>query len=213
MAKLSWSNYDTWMTLALFGGTVGAAGWILGAALELAAAPVQPAGILLDIVVVLLCAVGVMLTGVFIGGLYLSGRRLSGFFMIESLLGTSLVFGIVAVGWMHARGVLALAVAGHGGHGQPGNEIWEAIGRHAPPELAYAAPLILLGMMTAIWWPPLRKRMFGASTHIQRGTPEGERPWHLPILPGLSPVPRISSDPPRPGASPETNRDRRRQSD
>jgi hypothetical protein len=176
MAKLSRSNNDTWMTLALFGGTVGAAGWILGAALELTAAPVQPAGILLDIVVVLLCAVGVMLTGVFIWGLYLSGRRLCGFFMIESLLGTSLVFGIVAVGWMHARGVLALAVAGHGGHGQPGNEIWEAIGRHAPQELAYAVPLILLGLMAAIWWPPFRKRIFGANAHIQRGTPEGERP-------------------------------------
>jgi hypothetical protein len=213
MAKLSWSKYDTVITLALFGGTVGAAGWILGAALELTAAPVQPAGILLDIVVVLLCAVGVMLTGVFIWGLYLSGRRLSGLFMMESLLGTSLVFGIVAVGWLHARGVLALAVAGHGGHGQPGNEIWEALGRHAPPELAYAAPLILLGMMAAIWWPPFRKRMFGADTHIQRGTPEGERPWHLAILPGLSPVPHISSDQPHPGAWPETNRDRRRQSD
>jgi hypothetical protein len=73
--------------------------------------------------------------------------------------------------------------------------------------------MILLGMMAAIWWPPFRKRMFGADTHIQRGTPEGERPWHLPILPGLSPVPRISSDQPHPGASPETNRDRRSQSD
>jgi hypothetical protein len=169
MAKHSWSKYDTGITLALFGGTVGAAGWILGAALELTAAPVQPAGMLLDIVVVLLCAAGVMLTGVFIWGLYLSGRRLSGFFMMESLLGSSLVFGIVAVGWMHARGVLALAVAGHGGHGQPGNEIWEAIGRHAPQELAYAAPLIILGVMAAIWWPPFRRRMFGAYTHIQRG--------------------------------------------
>jgi len=213
MGKLSWSKYDTWMTLGLFGATVGAAGWILGAALELTAAPEQPAGTLLDIVVVLLCAVGVMLTGVFIWGFYLSGRRLSGFFMMESLLGASLVFGIVAVGWMYARGVLALAVAGHGGRGQPGNEIWEAIGRHAPQELAYAAPLIILGMMAAIWWPPFRKRMSGAYTHIQRGTPEGERPWHRPILPGLSPVPRISSDQPHPGASPETNRDRRSQSD
>jgi hypothetical protein len=162
MAKHSWSKYDTLFTLVLFGGTVGAAGWILGVALELAAAPVQPAGLLLDIVVVLLCAVGVVLTGVFVWGLYLSGRRLSGFFMMESLLGSSLVFGIVAVAWMHARGVLALAVAGRGEHGQPGNEIWEAIGRHAPPELAYAAPLIILGMMAAIWWPPFRKRMFGA---------------------------------------------------
>jgi hypothetical protein len=168
MAKHFWSKFDTGMTLALFGGTVGAAGWIYGAALELTAAPVQPAGMLLDIVVVFLCAVGVMLTGVFIWGLYLSGRRLSGLFMMESLLGSSLVFGIVAVGWMHARGVLALAVAGHGGHGQSGNEIWEAIGRHAPQELAYAAPLIILGMMVAIWWAPFRKRMFGACTHIQR---------------------------------------------
>ena len=169
MAKQSWSKYDTGITLALFGATVGAAGWILGAALEPTAAPVQPAGMLLDIDVVLLCAAGVMLTGVFIWRLYLSGRRLSGFFVIESLLGTSLVFGTIAVGWMYARGVLALAVAGHGGHGQPGNEIWEAIGRHTPQELAYAAPLIILGMMAAIWWPPFRRRMFGAYTHIQRG--------------------------------------------
>ena len=168
MSKHSWSKYDTGITLALFGATVGAAGWILGAALELTAAPVQPAGMLLDIVVVLLCAGGVVLSGVLIWGLYLSGRRLSGFFMMESLLGSSLVFGIIAVGWMRARGVLALAVAGHGGDGQPGNEIWEAIGRHAPQELAYAAPLIILGMMAAIWWAPVRKRMFRACTHVQR---------------------------------------------
>jgi hypothetical protein len=213
MSKHSWSKYDTGMTLALFGATVGAAGWILGAALELTAAPVQPAGMLLDIDVVLLCAAGVMLTGVFIWALYLSGRRLSGFFMIESLLAASVIFGIVAVGWMHARGVLALAVAGHGGQGQPGNEIWEAIGRHAPQELAYAAPLIILGMMAAIWWPPFRKRISGAYAHIQCGKREGERPWHVPVLPGLFPVPHIPSDQPHRGPSPETNRDRRSQSD
>lgn len=172
MAKPSWSKHDTLITLALFGATGGAAGWILGAALELSAAPVQPAAILLDITVVLFCALGVVLTGVLIWGLYLSGCRLSGFFMIESLLGSSLAFGIVAVAWMHARGILAIAVAGHGGpsqYGQPGNAIWEAIGRHAPQELAFAAPLIILGMMAAIGWTPIRRRMFGDHLHVQRG--------------------------------------------
>ena len=59
----SWSKYDTRITLALFGGTLGAAGWIFGAAGELMGAPAPPAGILVDILVVILCAVGVLLTG------------------------------------------------------------------------------------------------------------------------------------------------------
>jgi len=48
MAKHSWSKYEKVVSLALFGGTVGAAGWILDAALELTAAPVQPADMRLD---------------------------------------------------------------------------------------------------------------------------------------------------------------------
>ena len=81
------SRSDLVIALALFGGTLGAAGWILGAAFELRAAPAQPAGIGLDILVALLCAFGVMLTGVVVWLLYLSGRRLSGFFVIETLRG------------------------------------------------------------------------------------------------------------------------------
>jgi len=181
MAKHSLSRYDWGITLGLAGGTIGAAGWIFGAALELMEAPGQPAGIFLDILVVLLCAVGVMLTGVFVWRLYLSGRRLSGFFVIETLLGASLVFGTLAILWMHARGVLALAVGGRAESGQPGNEVWETIGRHVPPEIVYAVPLIILGMMAAILWPPFRRRLFGVYTHVQRGTPEGERPGQLPI--------------------------------
>jgi hypothetical protein len=175
MAKDSRSRYGLGINLGLFGGTLGAAGWILGAAFELMAAPAQPAGILLDILVVLSCAIGVMLTGVFVWCLYLSRRRLSGFFVIETLLGASLVFGMLAIVWMHARGVLALAIGGHTESGQPGNEVWETIARHVPQEIVYTVPLIILGVMAAIWWTPLRRSLFGVHTHIQRGTPEGER--------------------------------------
>ena len=126
--------------------------------------------------------------------------------MIEALLGPSLVFGTLAILWMHARGVLALAVGGRAESGQPGNQVWEAIGRHAPQEIAYAVPLIILGIMAAIWWPPVRKRMFGVYTHIQRGTPEGERPWHLPLLPSLFPF--FGSRPDQPNSEPSSDANR-----
>ena len=179
MAKYSWSKCDTGITFGLFGGAVGAAGWILGVANELLSAPAPPAGIGLDILVVCLCAVGVLMMGVFVWCLYLSGRRLRVAFVIETLLGASLVFGTLALMWVHARGVLPLAVGGHGGSGQPGNEIWEAIGRDLPPEIAYAAPLLILGLMALIWWPRSRKRLLGSYAHVQRGTPEGEQPGQL----------------------------------
>jgi hypothetical protein len=180
MANPSLSKYDWGITLGLAGGTIGAAGWIFGAAFELVADPSHSVAIL-DILVVLSGALGVMLTGFFVWCLYLSRRRMSLFFVTEALLGASLVFGTLAILWMHARGVLALAVGAHADHGQPGNEVWETIGRHVPPELVYAVPLLILGMMAAIWWPPSRRRLLTRHTHIQRGTPEGERPWHLPI--------------------------------
>jgi hypothetical protein len=191
VAQRSWSKYDSGITLALFGVTLGADGWILGAAFGLltgaAQAQPQPAGIGWDILVVFLCALGVPLAGVFLWRFYLSGRRLSRFFVIETLLGSSFVFGTCAIVWMHARGVLALAVAGSAETGQPGDAIWIALSRHLPPELTYAAPLIILALMAAAWWPPCRKRLFGADAHLQQGTPEGERPWHLPPLPCLFP--------------------------
>ena len=141
MATRSWSKCDTIITLGLLGGTIGAAGWIIGAVLELIAAPLQPAGILLDIAVVFLCAVGVLLTGLFIWSSYLSGSRLSCFVIIETLLGASFAFGVVAIAWMQEREVLIFALGSHFQSGQPGNEVWEAIGRHVVPEVAWAAPV------------------------------------------------------------------------
>jgi hypothetical protein len=163
-------------TSALFGGSLGAAGWIFGAALELRGAPQKPAGIDLDIQVVLLCAAGVVLCGFVLGCLSLAGLRLSTFLVWETLLGASFVFGTAAIVWMQARGVLTLAVRGYAFRGQPGNEIWEAIGRHVRPELAYAAPVIILGLMAVAWWPPARRRLFGTDTPIARGAPERDRP-------------------------------------
>jgi len=183
MAKHSWSKYDWGLTVALAGGTFGAAGWIFGAAYELDAArsgvstaamrwvwifgaaselnpaPAESVGIL-DVLVVFSCAVGVVLTGVFLWCVYLSGRRLSVFVVGQTLLGASFLFGTVAIWWMHTRGVLALAVDANGNY---------------PQEIAYAAPLIILGMMAAMWCPPFR-RWFD-HTPVQRGTPEGERWW------------------------------------
>src|SRR5262249_29881247 len=106
MAKYSWSKCDTRITLGLFGGAVGAAGWIFGVANELLWAPAPPADILLDILIVCLGAVGVLMMGVFLWCLYLSGRRLRVALIIEALLGASLVFGTLALMWIHARGVL-----------------------------------------------------------------------------------------------------------
>jgi hypothetical protein len=175
MAKFLWSKSDTNTTIALFGGAVGAAGWIFGMVLELnAAAPPQPANIGVDFFVVLLCAVSVLFTGVFVWCLYLFGCRLSLLLVTETLLGASVVFGTLAILWIDARGLLPVVVAGRSGMGQLGNEIWEAIGRHVPPKIVYAVPLILLGMMGAISRPPCRRRWF--SGDVQRGTPEGARP-------------------------------------
>jgi hypothetical protein len=160
-------------SLQLFAGSIGAAGWILGAAVELMGAPGLPQAPSSDVDVVLLCAGGVLLTGFVIWLLFLCGRRLSVFWIGELLLGASLVFGTMAIVWMDVRGVLPLATAGHGGslfHGQPGNEIWEAIGRRLPPKLAYAVPLLLLGLMAAAWWPPLRRRLFAGRPFVQRGS-------------------------------------------
>ena len=153
---------------------MGAAGWIFGVANELLWAPAPPAGILLDILVVCLGAVGVLLVGVVAWCLYLSGRRLRVVFIIETLLGASLVFGTLALMWIHARGVLTLSVRGNGGSGQPGNEVWDTIGRDLPPEFAYAAPLLIVGLMALIWWSRSRTRLLGSYSHVQRGTETGD---------------------------------------
>ena len=126
---------------------------------------------MVDILVVLLCASCVVLTGFVVWCLYLSGRRLNSVVVCEALLGASLAFGTLAIVWLHTRGVLALALGGRAEIGQPGNEIWVAIGHHIPQKLAYAAPLILMGMMVGIGWLPLRSRLFAGHSHIQRGTP------------------------------------------
>jgi hypothetical protein len=198
MAHRPWSKYDSGITVALFGATLGAAGWILGAAFGLltGAAQPRPAGIGWDILVAFSCAAGVGLVGVWLWCMYLSGRRLSRLFVIGTLLGSSFVFGTFALVWMHVRGVLALAVLGSADTGQPGDAIWIALSRRLPPELAYAAPLILLALMAAAWWPPSRKRLLGTNAHLQRGTPEGERPWHLLPPAVLFPTRRPTPDQP-----------------
>jgi len=170
MANRLWSKSDTFTTVAFFGGTVGAAGWIFGMVLELLAAPPQPVDTGEDIFVVLLCAGAVLVTGVFVWSLYLIGRRLSHLFVTEALLGASLVFGTLALVWIDARGLLPVVMAGRSGLGQPGNEIWEEIGRHVPSQLAYAVPLILLGMMAAIWCFPVTRRW--CPSHFQRWMPD-----------------------------------------
>jgi hypothetical protein len=174
VAKDSLSKSDLRIGAALFGSTVGAAGWIVGAALELLSAPAPPPGILLDVLVVLCCATTVLLIGLFVWRLYLAGRRLNVLFVVETLLGASLMLGTVALVWMDARGVLSLVVLSNADSGQPGNEIWQAIGRHVPPKLVYLVPLVILGLMGAVWWSPVRRRILTGQTHIQRGTPDRE---------------------------------------
>jgi hypothetical protein len=91
MSNQSMSTYDWKITLGLAGGTIGAAGWIFGAAFALVAAPSDSVGIL-DILVVFLCAMGVVLTGFVVWRLFHSRRKLSVFFVIEALLVTSFDF-------------------------------------------------------------------------------------------------------------------------
>jgi hypothetical protein len=170
MANRAMSKYDWRITLALLSGSVGAAGWIFGAALNLLSAPPGSVGVL-DVGVVFLCALGVMLAGFVVWCLYLSGHGLNRFLVIETLLGASLAFGTLAVWWMHTRGVLALAVAGGDDLGQPGALLLHWI---IPPreEFAHAVPVIVLIAMALMWWPSARRRLFGDSPNFQRSTPE-----------------------------------------
>src|SRR5262245_60166108 len=121
MAKPLWTKHDTGITIGLFGGAVGAAGWIFGMLLELnAAPPPQPASMDVDMFVVLSCAVGVLFTGAFVWGLYLFRLRLNHLFVMETLLGASVVFGTLAILWLDTRGLLPIVTAGRSGMGQPG---------------------------------------------------------------------------------------------
>jgi hypothetical protein len=159
---MSISKYDVGIAKCLLGaGGCGAAGWIYGAAenLTLAGAPA------LDVVVVLSCAAAVFLTSVFWVCHYFSGRRQNAFVVVQSMLGASLVFGTIAVSWMHARGTLVLALDPN---------------KRFPPALAFLAPLLILALMAALCWPPIRRRSFRVA-HLRRGAPEAERWENLPI--------------------------------
>lgn len=151
---------------------MGSAGWIIGIGVGLLKAPDTPADILLDVVVVFLLASGVLLTGVIIWCLYLSGRRLRVLFVVEALLAASLVFGTIALVWVHARGVLPLAVTGDATGGQP----WESLARTLPPELAYAAPGLIGSLMVFLWWFSHRKQSLGAHAALHRDAAGSQPP-------------------------------------
>jgi hypothetical protein len=114
------SDWRVWS--ALIGGTAGAAGWIYGALDNLLAAPAGSVQVP-DLLVVLLCFTAVLSTGVVLLRVYASGRAMTNLFAIRVLLGASLLFGTVALLWLHARGVLAFALQGYADRYQPGGEI------------------------------------------------------------------------------------------
>jgi len=126
-------------SLSLIGGTLGAAGWILGASGELAWA-----GRVTESALVLLCAVGVLLTGGAMWLLWRTGRSLNALVVINVLLGASIVFGVLALWIMRSRGVVAFAVDSEGNY---------------PEWMAYAAPVALLAIMGITWFPPIRRRL------------------------------------------------------
>ena len=132
-----WLNKKLWPSLGFVGGTVGAAGWILGAAQELASG-----GHATDATLVLLCAAGVLLTGGMMWSLWLAGNRLDLFVLVETLLGSSLVFGILSLWIMHARGVFAFAVDSSGVYSE-----W----------FAYAAPVFVFALMAVLCYPGIRR--------------------------------------------------------
>lgn len=170
MAEHSRTVSDMHAALGLSGGSLGAAGWILGAAIEIQMAPGLPQATTLDLFVVVLCASGVLLTGAIIWCLYLSGRRLSVVAITNTLLGASIGFGTLAIVWIDVRGLLPQAVRGFGGRGQPGNEIWESLGRHVSPQMVYAVPVLILLVMGFINWPPIGRHLLRGPTHLERGS-------------------------------------------
>lgn len=170
MPTLRWSVKDIYHSVGLLGGTFGVAGWIVGILQELVASG-GPADVGDDVKFVVGCVAGVGLTGFAIWCLYLLGCRLRTVLVIEALLAASLVFGTIALVWIDARGLLPAVTAGRSGMGQPGNEIWEALGRKIPPRFVYVTPLMIAAMMAGIWIPPIRRTRWFSST-IQRGEAE-----------------------------------------
>jgi len=126
-------------SIACLGGTIGAAGWILGASWQLERAGLRP--IAID---VLWCAAGVLLVGGVMWCLWLIQRKINVFALIQVLLGASCVFGVAALGIMGNQGVVAFAV--------------DASGQYSEA-FAYAAPAALLAIMACLWLPPIRKGM------------------------------------------------------
>lgn len=179
MRQSLWSSHHTAVTVALFGGTIGAAGPIYGIVQELLAAPdPQQANIGAAILFVRLCAVGVLATGLVLWFLYLLGCNLSQLVVLETMLAASLLCMTIAIVWCDVQGLLPVITAGRG-DGQPGNWVWEELARHLPPRFAYAAPVTILILMAAIWHVPFARRWF--SGHLQRGDRRTD------LLPGVPP--------------------------
>jgi hypothetical protein len=132
----------------LVGVPIGAAGWIVGAAWNL-----DKGGRFVDSVLVWICALGVLRVGLVFWLVWMTGRRLSIFVVVQVLLGASALFGSVALYIVRERGLVGFAV--------------DPSGRY-PEALAYAAPLCILVFMATVYWPPIRRRVVGTQTYLQR---------------------------------------------
>jgi hypothetical protein len=135
----AWQNKTTVVSAAMFGATVGAAGWIYGASEELA-----EAGHGAEAALVLWCAAGVWLTGGLLWLLWLCGCKLNLLIAMNVLFGASFVFGVLALWIMRAHGVAAFAI--------------DSAGKY-PEWLAYVAPAALLACWALTWYPRIRKRL------------------------------------------------------
>jgi hypothetical protein len=134
-----WGSKTVEGSVALVGGTAGAAGWIYGAGENLASA-----GRTADAQLALLCTGGVCVAGGTMWLLWLAGRRLNLLFVMNVLLGASVLFGGLAVCILHSRGVLAIAVDPSGKY---------------PEWLAWAAPVLVFAVLAGTWYPPIRRRL------------------------------------------------------
>jgi hypothetical protein len=136
-----WENRTVNFSIAIIGGTAGAAGWIYGAAENLA-----QAGCRGEAQLALFCDGGVILTGGILWLLWLAGCRLSVPLITDILLGASFVFGVLAIWIMHLHGVLVLALDPSGKY---------------PEWLAWLAPIVLLVIIAITRYPPAHKWMLG----------------------------------------------------
>jgi hypothetical protein len=138
---------------AMIGGTGGAAGWMIGAGVNLASA-----GRSADANLVWLCTAGVFATGAILWVLMMAGWKLSTLLVAEVLLASSFIFGTLALWLLHLRGVLALAL--------------DPAGRY-PERLASSAPVVLLAIMATMAWESARRRR----RKLEHGDPaESHRP-------------------------------------